>query len=1509
MDSQDLHSHPIFPIVGVGASAGGLEAFTQLLAALPEHPGMAFVLVQHLEPTHDSLLANILSKASRMPVVEVEDGMAVAVDQVYVIPPNANMALVQGRLRLSPRVESHGAHLSIDHFLSSLAHDRGRHAIGVVLSGTGSDGTLGLADIKAAGGITFAQDEQSAQFPGMPLSAVAAGVVDIILPPEDIAGELARIGTHPYLDHAVSEDSKQAFADSAGGYRQIIQLLRSSCDVDFTHYRDSTLKRRILRRMALGKSHTLADYVHRLESDPPELKALYQDILIHVTRFFRDPEAYLALKESVLPEIMKAKGPKDGIRVWVAGCATGEEAYSLAIAITEFQLTLKERHDLRIFASDISESPALERARAGLYPENIERDVSTERLARFFVKEAGGYRVNQELREMILFAKHDITADPPFARIDLISCRNVLIYLSSQLQRKIIPSFHYALNPGGFLLLGNSETVGKDTDLFSAVNARLRIYVKKAASLRLPNLVAKGLLAVPPNGPAGGNAAGLPRNKARRVQTPAVALDFQQAADRLVLRTFVPPGVLVNKDMDVLQFRGRTSPFLEPPQGGMGMNIAVMAQESLSLEIRNAVGESLAKSAPVRKKGIGILDGQQVLRVNLSILPVQLPDATETCFLVLFENADEPAYTPAAPAHRAATGPAVDEEIAMLRIGLAASREYMQTIREQYEAVNEELKSSSEEMESSNEELQSANEELETAKEELQSANEELASTNEELRTRNGELVQVNDDLSNLLGSVQIPIIMLAGDLRIRRFTPTAGKILHLDGSEIGRPIGNIRFVIPDFDFEQHVKAVIASQEPMAKEALDSSGFWHSVRIHPYRSSDGRVDGAVVVLLDIDAIKRAQQRLQESGDYARAIVNTVREPLIILDEEMRILSANKSFYHLFGIGPGVTEGRLLPQVEGGARWQSREMLALLEIPPESGGIFEDFEATLDLPAGVRNLLLNARRLLLEDGRKKLTLLAIEDITERRIAERDLRLHKFFSDQSPDPYYLADRAGKLIYVNRSACDRLGYSGPELLNLGMVNVEPACTEEVFAALFEKIRSQRVPAFETEHVAKDGSRFAVECSVTGVDFEGETMVLVVARDISERKRAEEALHQAEERLRQSQRMEAIGKLAGGVAHDFNNLLTAINGYSVLGLAQTAPESGLHSYLEEINKAGERAASLTRQLLAYSRKQILTSKILDLNFTVANTHKLLARLVGDNIQLSLSLDENLGMVKADEGQMEQVLVNLVVNSRDAMPNGGEIILKTRNADVDGKEHPGPPPFPPRGRYVVLSVRDNGTGMDAEVKKHIFDPFYTTKGVGKGTGLGLSVVQGIVTQSGGYISVESAPGKGSEFSIYLPRDAATAMSSALQDERQVSDPRGTETVLLVEDEDTVRLFTRKILEMQGYRVLEAHNGESARLVNEQHRDLEIHLLITDIALPGIGGREVACRFLATRPESRVLFMSGYAEDSLFGPDGAQQEAARFIHKPFTPASLAHAVRVALDRPRISPVPLNAAVP
>ncbi len=1480
------NSEKDFSIVGIGASAGGLEAFTQLLSGLKADSGMAYVLIQHLEPTHESHLAEILSKSSPLPVHEVSEGMVVEPNQIYVIPPNVNMAISKGVLSLTPRGESRGAHLPINFFLRSLAQDKQRHAIGVILSGTGSDGTLGLGEIKAAGGITFAQDESSARFPGKPKSAFSDGFVDIVLPPGDIGHELARIREHPYLSRSPNSQD-QSFNSTTEDYNRIIALLRGTSGVDFSHYRDTTLKRRILRRMALGRHEKYRDYVRYLESNEAEVKELYQDILIHVTRFFRDPEVYEAIAKTVLPAIQKTKSAEDSLRVWVAGCSTGEEAYSLAMLFTEFQEKQESRCEIRIFASDISES-SLEKARMGAYPLSIEQDVSEERLRRFFVKNEDGYRVTKEIREMCLFAKHDVGADPPFAKLDLISCRNLLIYLSGPLQARIIPAFHYALNSGGFLLLGTSESIGREADLFTTIDSQHKIFSKKMSAVRIPNLLYKGK-----------ETRSKGKEKAKSVQSPPSQLDFQQATDRMLLRKFIPPGVLVNKDMDVLQFRGRTSPFLEPPQEGTSLNLARMAQESLSLELRNAIRECEASDAPVRREDLKILDGRTIRQVNVEIQPVSLPGGSETCFLILFEEKVSAGSRPSTPIPNIQRGPEEDEEVSILRLELSAAREYLQTIREQCEAVNEELKSSNEEMESTNEEMQSTNEELETAKEELQSGNEELATMNEELRTRNIELGQLNDDLGNLLSSVEIPIIMLGSDLCIRRFTPAAGKSLRLNGTDIGRPIGNVRIPIPEIDFESHVQTVIASQQPEALECRDQDGKWHALNFHPYRTFDGRIEGALVVVFDIDKVKSAQQQLQESGDFARAIVNTVREPLLLLEEDLRIHSANLSYYHLFATEPKHTEGRFLHEVAEG-RWQIPELLALLQNAPDTGSVFENFEVNQTLPDGKGEicLVLNARRLLQDHGRKRITLLAIEDITDRKRAQRGLRLLKFFSDQSSDPYFLMNRTAKFSYVNRSACERLGYSESELLSMSLHDVDPDCTGDHFAEVFERAQAATSPPFETEHISKSGRRYPVECSVTGVTFEGEAFMLVVARDITEWKLAAEALHQSEEKLRQSQRMEAIGKLAGGVAHDFNNLLTAINGYSDLCLSQVPETGSLHDHLVEIHKAGERAADLTRQLLAYSRKQVLMPKVMNLNTIVANMHQMLTRLIGSGHRLSLSLDETLGMVKADPGQMEQILINLVMNARDALPDGGEITLRTWNEEISGK--PASDAAIPPGAYAVFSVEDNGIGMDAELQQRIFEPFFTTKEVGKGTGLGLSVVQGIISQSGAYMAMESIPGHGSTFKIYLPTENGKS-AAPHEDAATDLELKGTETVLLVEDADTVRKFTRSILEMQGYAVLEANNGQSALFVNEQFKDSEIHILVTDMVMPGMGGYELAERFLESRPNSRVLFMSGYTEEAIFDKLGKRTGDTHFIQKPFSPAQFARAVRNALEPTLLPP--------
>lgn len=974
-----------FAIVGIGASAGGLEAFEQLLQHIPADTGMAFVLIQHLDPVHQSQLAPILSKNTVMPVTEVRDTPIVEPNHIYVIPPNTSMTIEHGQLRLTPRGEV-VPHLSIDCFFRSLAADRHERAIGVLLSGTGFDGTAGLAEIKAAGGITFAQDEKTAKYPDMPQHAASSGCVDFVLSPDAIATELARIGCHPYL--AVPrpiETPPQSPPDLDTGFQHILTLLRSHSGVDFGDYRDQTIRRRIARRMALLRIESLQEYADRLENNRPELDALYRDILINVTSFFRDAEVFEALKTSVFPQIVKGKSAESPVRIWVPGCSTGQEVYSLAIALLEFLDQVPIRPPIQLFGTDISDSGSIERARAGSYPTAIESEISPERLRRFFVKEPGGYRIGKMVRDLCVFAKQNITADPPFSRMDLISCRNLLIYISNSLQQRIIPMLHYALNPAGFLLLGSSESVGRFTELFKLLDKKGKIYAKNPGVIRpFPCLPAdnhtKRVLDA-------GHVVHVPPAK----HSPSVA-DLQREADRIDINRYAPAGVLVNDELEVVQFRGRTRPYLEPPPGEASYNLLRMARENLFLPLRAAIEEARQYHTTIRKEGVRLRDDDRIRQVDLDVTPVKLPGSTtHGGFLIHFRETANPVTGDVPIVQPAATPAPVDEgEAQQLRDELQAARSYLQSIIEQQAAANEEMKSANEEILSANEELQSTNEELQTSKEEAQSVNEELRTVNEELQSRNAEIAQSNDDLTNLLSSVGTPIIMLGTDLCIRRFTPAATKVLNLVHTDAGRSIDRLKLPLNVPDLKELLIEVIATALPQERDVSDDQGHAYLMRAHPYRTADHRIDGVTLVLFDIDAIRKAQQAVQASRDYAMAIVQTVQNPLLILDASLRVRTASREFCETFRVAGQEVEGQLFYEMCGG-QWDDVKLRAMLTGILPSGASVEESEIERDFPRiGRRILVISARRLLAEEGQTPLILLMLKDITDRKQLEARLQ---------------------------------------------------------------------------------------------------------------------------------------------------------------------------------------------------------------------------------------------------------------------------------------------------------------------------------------------------------------------------------------------------------------------------------------------------------------------------------------------------------------------------------------
>jgi two-component system CheB/CheR fusion protein len=847
-------------IVAIGASAGGIEAFTELVTSLPSDTGMAYVLVQHLDPKHQSMLTELVSKKTKMAVEEVADGMGVQPDHVYVIPPNATMSISNHTLQLGPREESRGLHMSIDHFMRSLAEAQGNRAIGVILSGSGTDGTLGMAEIQAQGGVTFAQDESSAKYDGMPRSAIAAGCVDYVLPPKGIAKELARIARHPYVARPATSEVADLATSNNAGMATIFQLLRRSAGVDFSHYRQTTILRRIQRRMVVHKIDKLEDYVKYIQTNQAEIKALYQDMLINVTSFFRNPKVFDALKIDVFPAMVQNHGPETTIRVWTPGCASGEEAYSVAISLLEFLGDKAAQTPIQFFGTDVGEI-SIVKARAGLYPENIQGDVSPERLRRFFTKVEGGYRISKAIRDMCIFAQHNVLSDPPFSQMDLICCRNLLIYLEPVLQNKIISLFHYATRPRGYLVLGTSEGVGSATNLFTTVDRTHKIFLKKTTAVRQP--VSFSL-----NQPAERAEYGAVRIPSKPPESAWNYLEAQKEFDRRLLSQYSPATVFVNEDLEIIHSRGNVNRYLKLAPGRASLSILKMAREGLLLDLRNAIARAKKENVPVRKQNVQIKNGngngnghegaapKGVRLVQFEVVPISVGNLKELYFMIVFRDEDAGARRPADSKRSRVERNSETSSARVLKLEeeLAATKEYLQSVIETQEATNEELQSANEEILSSNEELQCTNEELETAKDELQSANEELTTVNDELRNRNVEITTVNNDLTDLLASIDIAVVMVGSDLTIRRFTPEAQKFLGLIPADVGRPLLNINPTIEIPDFQSHVLHVMSNLRPVEKELRDRKGGRFQLRILPCRTVDNKIDGAVITIIGINTV-------------------------------------------------------------------------------------------------------------------------------------------------------------------------------------------------------------------------------------------------------------------------------------------------------------------------------------------------------------------------------------------------------------------------------------------------------------------------------------------------------------------------------------------------------------------------------------------------------------------------------------------------------------------------------
>lgn len=951
-------------VVGIGASAGGLEAIGELIRYVPTE-GVAYIAVQHLAPDHESLLTQLLARSSRMQVVTATDGVTLEPRHVYVIPPNADIAVMHGVVRIMTPSGTQRPHLPVDYLFRSLAEDQGHSAIGVVLSGTGTDGTLGLKAIKAAGGFTFCQEPSTAKYDGMPRSARESGAADYCLPLKQIGEELARIAKPGHVRLTARRAPEPAFDENQ--LAKIFVLIRSEFGNDLTQYKQSTIDRRIERRMMFQKLERLADYVRYVQENRDELKALYEDILISVTRFFREPETFEALKIKVFPQLLEQRNPNHPIRVWVPACATGEEAYSIAMCLLEFCEDKLREERVQIFGTDVDED-SIQHARRGVYPVNIALDVSPERLHRFFVKKDNEFQIARRIRDMLVFSRQNILRDAPFSHLDLVSCRNLLIYLQPTVQKKVLRIFHYALKPTGHLLLGTSETVGDAPELFSPVDRKNKIYSKR--------------IVAPQTAVEVGFGAPAPAEPTRELASTRPTLSLQGLADRQVLGLYGPPGVVVSENFDILQFRGHTGPFLDPAPGAASLDILKVARFDLHIGLKRALHQARSERVRVTTDLTYQEDGKPGL-VKIDVVPLQDLDTGTRCFLVLFQRmppqmevavvSPEPGKTDEALLPLAQRNQELEHELTM-------AKEYLQETIEERESTLEELKSANEELQSSNEELQTTNEELETSKEELQSTNEELITVNEELQNRMTELSQTNDDLYNVLAGVDNVVVIVGMDLRIRRYTSSAEKLLNLVPADLGRSVSFFDSFLGIGAVESKVSTVIHSLSTLEEEVLASNQRWYALRVSPYKTLDHAIRGALVTLVDIDARKRVLDMTRDAGAYAARFLGAIGHPLLILDRKLRVVWANDAFLSTLQLSAEETVGSALASL-GAKEFADPGLRERLEGVFASASSLRNYEIRFRTADGNGHAARVGASLIPASGEMPLALVSIEPISQ------------------------------------------------------------------------------------------------------------------------------------------------------------------------------------------------------------------------------------------------------------------------------------------------------------------------------------------------------------------------------------------------------------------------------------------------------------------------------------------------------------------------------------------------
>ncbi len=1318
----DRADAPVF-VVGIGASAGGLGAAEEFIRALPDRPGVAFVIVQHLAPDRESEMADLLQSHTQLPVAQARDGMPAEPDHIYTIRPGHRLTLEDGHLRLS-RGEGRGGHVpaAIDVFLRSLAADRGEDCACVILSGTGTDGTLGLKAVKEAGGLALVQSPEDAEYDGMPRSAVGTGLADIVADAGTLASRLLEVRKNA-SSVRVPEEPAELPGDATAALTRIFTQLRERTGHDFTHYKRSSVLRRIGRRLHVTGLTDLPEFLEYVRQNPDELDALFQDLMISVTNFFRDPAAWGALRDEVVPGLFEGKSPNDGIRAWVPGCATGEEAYSVAILLCEHARKLSTPPQIQVFGSDIDEQ-ALEFARTAVYPEAIVSDVPETLLRRYFDEAPGGFRVSKSIRDIVLFAPHNLLRDPPFSRLDLITCRNLLIYLNREVQESSFELFHYALRPGGVLFLGSSESAEGASRLFSVVDKRHRVYRRRSIPAR------------PPSFPTVASVEAPEREVRMRAEPRERDRSVAERHRAWLMERRVPPSILVARDYEICHVAGGANRFLREVDGVPSRDLMEKILPELRLDVRAALIHAFQKNQPARARST-VLDLPEGRRsVEVVVEPLDEEQFQGRYAEVLFVVSDEDDGGEPLPAR-----PEDPDVASQLEDELDRTRERLQTIVEEYETSNEELKASNEELQSMNEELRSTTEELETGKEELQSMNEELVTVNQELRNKIEELNRANSDLQNLMAATDIGTIFLDRELRIKRYTPRAQDLFHLQPSDIGRPLEALTQRLGPDDLVALARQVLRDLTPLEREERADDGSWYLTRLRPYRSVDDAIEGVVLSFLDVTTLKEAERTASFQAD----VLSQVADAVVATNNEGRIIYLNAAAAERYEVDPDEALGQRLDRLveiryEGD---DSRER-ALRSLEDTGGWQGPVTHVT----RSGRTIQVDARVTVLEDadGEPVGRLGVLRDMTAQREAEalayqRQQYLRTALRNV-PLVAAFVDHDLRYRWVHNPHPDFdpesvVGKRDDELL-------PPEEAEPLMALKREVLQRREGIRRELRFPRSDGIRVYDMTVDPLYDESGRLVGLTTAGlDVTQQKLANEELAQAKAEAEAANESKAA--FLAAMSHELRTPLNAITGYVDLlemGIPTELSE-GQEEHVGRIRVSARHLLQLIEEILLYARVEAQEERVepgeVRLADLLEEVEAILQPLTDEkDLELRVGGEDPDEVLRVDARKVRQILLNLMGNAVK-FTDHGRVELQAERQDG----------------ILRFRILDTGTGLSAAEVESLFEPFWqgehdVVDGL-KGTGLGLTIVKRYVELMGGTIDVNSQPGAGSIFTVELP--------------------------------------------------------------------------------------------------------------------------------------------------------------